>query len=62
MALGADFEPGVKYTVRVNDFWTGAGMAPPPDTVSTTFVAAAPTLVPKRTATHTVGLHRIAGR
>ena len=49
VALGADFEPGVKYTVRVNDFWTGAGMAPPPDTVSTTFVAAAPTLVRKRT-------------
>ena len=53
VALGSDFEPGVKYTVRVNDFWTGQGMAPPPDTVSTTFVAAAPTSTPSPTPTPT---------
>ena len=53
VALGADFEPGVKYTVRVNDFWTGQGMAPPPDTVSTTFVAAAPKSTPSPTPTAT---------
>ena len=41
VALGADFEPGVKYTVRVNDLWTSEGMAPAPGTVITTFVAAA---------------------
>ena len=49
VALGADFEPGVTYTVRVNDFWTGEGKFPPPGTVSTTFMATTPTTVPKRT-------------
>ena len=39
VTLGSDFQPGVTYTVRVNDFWTKNGESPPPGTVHLEFVA-----------------------
>ena len=39
LLLGTNFDPGVTYTVRVNDFWTKNGESPPPGTVHLDFVA-----------------------